>query len=85
MPTAAVQTLRAQIRGVTGALLVVGLTFHYTMETWGWTLPLTYLAGYAFVGLALVVVLTHWVGFREQEGEITQQNPLRYAVSTSPR
>ncbi|WP_143423224.1 DUF2391 family protein [Halegenticoccus soli] len=36
------QALQNQIRGVTGALLVVGLTFHYTMETWwlGWTLPL---------------------------------------------
>lgn len=61
--------LRNQIRGVTGALLVVGLTFHYTMETWwwGWTLPLHYLVVYAFVGLTVVLVITRNVGFREGE------------------
>jgi putative integral membrane protein (TIGR02587 family) len=63
--------LREQIRGITGGLLVVGLAFHYTMETWwlGWTLPLPYLVAYAIVGLTLVVVVTRRVGFHEEEPE----------------
>ena len=68
-----VRELTEQIRGITGGLLVVGLTFHYTMETWwlGWTLPLPYLFAYALVGLALVIVVTRRVGFHgeEQEGD----------------
>ena len=54
-----------------GALLVVGLTFHYTMETWwlGWTLPMPYLIGFAVVGLAGVVAITRFVGFHRTEGE----------------
>lgn len=50
-----------------GALLVVGTTFLYTMETWwwGWTLPTTHLLVYAFVGLGVVLAITRNVGFRE--------------------
>lgn len=60
--------LRDQIRGVTGALLVLGLTFHYTMETWwlAWTLPMTYLFSVATLGLSLVVVVTRFSGFRPE-------------------
>ncbi len=63
-----IEELRNQIRGITGALLVVGLSFHYTMETWflGWTLPLLYLVGYALVGLALVLLITRNIGFRKE-------------------
>lgn len=61
--------LRNQGRGITGALLVVGLSFLYTMETWwlGWRLPLPYLLGYAFVGLVVVFIVTRNVGFKEGE------------------
>ena len=72
------QILRDQIRGITGALLVVGLTFHYTMETWwlGWTLPMTYLLGYAVVGLAIVVAITRIVGFhRTEQNAAEERNP----------
>lgn len=44
-----VNELRDPIRGITGALLVVGVTFNYTMETWWWTLPPKYLVGYTFI------------------------------------
>lgn len=72
------QELREQIRGIMGALLVVGLTFHYTMETWwlGWTLPMPYLIGFAVVGLAGVVAITRYVGFHQAEGEESEgRNP----------
>lgn len=61
--------LRDQGRGVAGALLVVGLALSYTMETWwhGWQLPVTTLLAYAVVGLAVVLALTRYVGFRQQE------------------
>ncbi len=57
--------VRDQIRGVIGALVVLGLTFHYTMETW-WlalTLPLTYLVAFAVIGLGVIVAVTRAVGF----------------------
>lgn len=62
---------REQGRGIVGALLVVGLTFLYTMETWwlGWTLPLGHLLAYALVGLAIVLVVARNVGFRREERE----------------
>jgi putative integral membrane protein (TIGR02587 family) len=54
-----------------GALLVAGLTFHYTMETWwlGWTLPMPYLLGFALGGLAGVVAITRYVGFHRTNGD----------------
>lgn len=78
-----IKELRSQIRGITGALLVVGLTFHYTMETWwlGWTLPLSYLVGYALVGLALVVLIIRYIGFhREEQNQSKQTNPRWYVA-----
>lgn len=61
--------LRDQGRGVVGALLVVGTTFLYTMETWwlGWTLPALHLLVYDVVGLAVVLAITRKVSFRESE------------------
>jgi uncharacterized membrane protein len=63
------EELREQGRGVVGALLVVGVTFLYTMETWwwGWTLPTTHLLVYALGGLAIVLAVTRQVSFREDE------------------
>lgn len=81
MEDALVQTVRDQIRGISGALLVAGLTFHYTMETWwlGWTLPFHYLVGYAVVGLVVILVITRQVGFHERE-QRSRSNPWRRAV-----
>lgn len=61
--------LRDQGRGIVGALLVVGTTFLYTMETWWWgrTLPTTHLLVYALVGLAVVLAITRMVSFRKSE------------------
>ena len=49
-----------------GALVVVGTTFLYTMETWwwGWTFPATNLLVYAVVGLGVVLVVTRQISFR---------------------
>ena len=49
-----------------GALLVLGITFTYTIETW-WLaveIPAMHLVGLVAVGLALVVPVTRTVGFR---------------------
>ena len=75
--------LRNQGRGVVGALLVAGLPFLYTMESWwlGWRLPLSYLLVYAFVGLAVVSLIARNVGFREEEEEGTQRNLYRAVTS----
>lgn len=64
-----VDELRDQGRGVTGALLVVGLALGYTMEVWwhGWQLPVLNLFAYAVVGLAAVLAITRYVGFRQEE------------------
>lgn len=81
MASPVVQELRDQIRGITGALLIVGLTFHYTMETWwlGWTLPLPYLVGYALVGLTGVVLISRVIGFHKKE-QTGQRNPWWQAL-----
>lgn len=62
--------LRTQGRGVTGALLVVGLSMLFTMETWwlSWQLPVGHLALVSGLGLAAVFVLVRNVGFREGAG-----------------
>lgn len=82
MPASVSQVLRDQIRGITGALLVIGIPFHYTMETWwlGWTLPLHYLLGYALVGLALVVLITRHVGFHSEDDQ-GEQRPRWYVAA----
>jgi putative integral membrane protein (TIGR02587 family) len=82
MSDSAVQALRNQIRGITGALLVVGLTFHYTMETWWWgqTLPLAYLSGYVLVGLGVIVLLARQIGFHEGEDQGDRPDPRWYGI-----
>lgn len=68
-----------------GALLVVGTTFVYTMESWwlGWTLPAWLLLTYVVVGLGVVLAITRNVSFRESEQNqgAQQKNPLRTAVT----
>jgi putative integral membrane protein (TIGR02587 family) len=78
---------RSQIRGITGALLVVGLTFHYTMETWwlAWILPLPYIVGFAFVGLTLVILVTRSIGFHKGEGQTGRSSQWRHAVIDFPQ
>ncbi|MFB6179243.1 MAG: DUF2391 family protein [Halorientalis sp.] len=63
--------LRNQIRGITGAMLVLGLSFHYTMETWwlAWTLPMAYIVSFAVLGLGLVLAITRTSGFRFERGD----------------
>lgn len=66
MATSTVEVLKTQGRGITGALLVVGVASLYTMETWwlGWRLPTIHLLLYALGGLLVVFVTTREVGFR---------------------
>lgn len=64
--------LRDQGRGIAGALIVAGLSFFYTMESWwlGWRLQMGHLVVYAVVGLVGVLVITQQIGFQETaEGE----------------
>ncbi|MFB6164787.1 MAG: DUF2391 family protein [Haloarculaceae archaeon] len=76
-----VDELRNQIRGMAGALLVMGVTFPYTMETWwlGWTLPWPYIIAFALVGLGIVVAATRIVGFHESEPR-GEETPLWFDV-----
>ena len=76
--------IREQGRGMAGALLVLGISFTYTIETW-WLaveIPATHLAGFVAVGLALVVPVSRAVGFRtdsfdesEDEGQEPEEEP----------
>jgi putative integral membrane protein (TIGR02587 family) len=63
--------LREQGRGMAGALLVLGLSFAYTVETWWLAVEVRPLRLLAFVlaGLALVVPVTRSVGFRDRDEE----------------
>lgn len=65
-----VTELREQGRGVVGALLVVGVSTLYTVETWwaGWQLSSLHIVAYAVVGLAVVLAITRNVGFRDESG-----------------
>lgn len=61
--------LREQGRGVAGALLVLGVSFAYTIEAWHLAVEIStvHLVGFVVVGLALVVPVTRAVGFREED------------------
>jgi putative integral membrane protein (TIGR02587 family) len=63
--------LREQGRGMAGALLVLGISFSYTIETWRLAVDISpvHLLGFVVVGLALVVVVTRSVGFRSDEAD----------------
>lgn len=76
--------LQEQGRGVVGALVVVGLADLYTMEMWwhGWQLPVWTLAGYSVVGLGVVLLITEFVGFRQDDEvgfESPSELPLEFA------
>jgi putative integral membrane protein (TIGR02587 family) len=60
--------LREQGRGMAGALLVLGISFAYTVETWRLAvdIPVVHLLGFVVAGLALVVLITRSVGFRSE-------------------
>ncbi|WP_415383484.1 DUF2391 family protein [Halosimplex sp. TS25] len=70
MSSEVLDALRTQGRGVTGALLVVGVAMTLTAEIWwlSWQLPVLHLVGFAAVGLGTVFVLTRKVGFRDGNG-----------------
>lgn len=74
-----------QGRGVTGALLVVGTSMLYTMEvTWlGRQLPPAVLLAYAVVGLALVLVVTKYVGFRASDQGEADRGVREYVIDFS--
>lgn len=82
MARSAVDVLRTQGRGITGALLVVGVATLYTMETWwiAWRLPTIHLLLYALGGLLCVFLVMRSVGFREG-GE--RESLVRTAVDFS--
>lgn len=65
--------LREQGRGVAGALIVLGVSFAYTIETW-WLaaeISTTRLVGFVIFGLAFVLPVTRAVGFREEDESAT--------------
>jgi putative integral membrane protein (TIGR02587 family) len=63
------EELREQGRGMAGALLVLGVSFAYTIEAWWLALRASsgHLAAFAIVGLIGVLVATWGVGFRDNE------------------
>jgi putative integral membrane protein (TIGR02587 family) len=74
--------LREQGRGFVGALLAVGMTFLYTMESWqlGKTLSMSHLLIYAILGVGGIVVLTHAVGFRQEDRIVSSDSPTGFAL-----
>ena len=82
MPDTDRETLQNQGRVIAGALLVVGTSFLYTMETWwlGWSLPLRYLAVYALTGLTITFIASRNVGFRQEEEQQRQNDLWRVAA-----
>ncbi|NEU55295.1 DUF2391 family protein [Halorussus sp. MSC15.2] len=76
--------LREQGRAIVGALLVVGTTFLYTMETWWWgrVLPTPHLLVYAVVGLGVILAITRRVSFRrDAQGDGGTKNAIRTTVT----
>ena len=59
--------LRDQARSLVGAYLL-GLPLLYTMETWwfGWTGPDWLVLTYSLVGLLIVFVVVHFIGFKPE-------------------
>jgi putative integral membrane protein (TIGR02587 family) len=73
--TATDRVLRNQVRGVTGALVVSGVTILLTVEMWwlAWQRPASHLIVYAVVGLGIVLFITRSSGFRVEEED--EDNP----------
>lgn len=71
-----VAELREQGRGVAGALLVLGISFTYTIETWWLAAEIStvHLVGFVAVGLALVLPVTRSVGFRDEDSRDTDSS-----------
>jgi putative integral membrane protein (TIGR02587 family) len=63
--------MREQGRGMAGALLVLGISFAYTIETWWLAVETSaiHLIGFVVCGLLLVLPVTRNVGFRSDEAE----------------
>ena len=70
MRAAIVEKLHDLGRSVIGAMML-GMPLLYTMETWwlGWTLPAWHLAVWTVLGLLIISVTVHYVGFREGKKE----------------
>jgi putative integral membrane protein (TIGR02587 family) len=67
--------LRNQVRGITGALVVSGVTILLTVEMWwlAWQRPGSHLIVYTVIGLGVVLFITRSSGFRVEEED--QDNP----------
>lgn len=78
--------LREQGRGMAGALLVLGVSFTYTVETWRLAVDVRvfHLLGYLIAGFALVVVITRSVGFRSEKDEESENDPADGESAESP-
>lgn len=79
------RVVRNQVRGITGALIVAGVTILLTAETWrlAWQRPASNLVVYSVVGLGLVSLITRSSGFRveeEDERDSSQYSPIWLAV-----
>lgn len=77
------RVVRNQTRGITGALIVAGVTTLLTAETWrlAWERPAHHLILYAIGGLGVVLLITRSSGFRvEEEDDGAQYDPLRLVV-----
>jgi putative integral membrane protein (TIGR02587 family) len=63
------RVLRNQVRGVTGALVVSGVTILLTIEMWwlAWQRPASHLIVYTVIGLGIVLFITRSSGFRVEE------------------
>jgi|AntRauTorckE6833_2_1112554.scaffolds.fasta_scaffold08637_3 putative integral membrane protein (TIGR02587 family) len=70
--------VREQGRGVVGALLVLGVALTYTTETWwlGLQVSTLHLVAYVVLGLALVVLVTRTVGFRDEDDDEAGHSPF---------
>ena len=75
------RVMRNQVRGVTGALIVAGVTILLTAETWylAWERPASHLIIYSTVGLGIVLLISRSSGFRveEETTDSSQLHPLR--------
>lgn len=79
------RVVRNQTRGITGALIVAGVTVLLTAEMWwlAWERPGTHLIAYSIVGLGIVLLITRSSGFRveeEEERDSSQYNPVRLGL-----
>ena len=73
-----IMELREQGRGMAGALLVVGISYVYTMETWWLAAEVSalHLVAFVVVGLALVLPVTRSVGFRSEDPDGGGESPV---------